>query len=319
MECEKLISIIVITYNSRATILDTLDSINRQSYRNIELVISDDHSTDGTVEICNQWIAQHTSRFSYVRLLSIDCNTGVSANCNRGVKAVSLEAEWIKLIAGDDMLMPDCIENYIDFIDNHSDARVVFSDIISFMNDIKSGFIKSKPSRVQCKLGVSSLEYQLLYFKYFGQFTLSPTLFFHRSISEKVIFDERVPMVEDVAFNYNLLKNGIRIFYMPMNTVYYRIGDSISHQITCFFSQNFINSAQLYKEYYKIDIPKSFLGTLVSLKNYLAMIRFNFFVYVLHNKRNTFSNELFKLSNMLLNCFNKVLNYAFFKFVEDKW
>jgi len=44
-----LVSIVVVTYNSSSTILETLDSIKAQTYRNIELIVSDDHSTDNTI------------------------------------------------------------------------------------------------------------------------------------------------------------------------------------------------------------------------------------------------------------------------------
>ncbi len=53
---ETLVSIVVITYNSAKFILETLESSKAQTYKNIELIISDDCSTDNTVEICQQWI-----------------------------------------------------------------------------------------------------------------------------------------------------------------------------------------------------------------------------------------------------------------------
>ena len=53
-----LVSVVVITYNSASTIIETLDSIREQSYKNIELIISDDCSKDNTVDIT------HTHNFS---------------------------------------------------------------------------------------------------------------------------------------------------------------------------------------------------------------------------------------------------------------
>ena len=41
-----LVSVVVITYNSSSTVIETLDSIKGQTYDNIELIISDDHSID---------------------------------------------------------------------------------------------------------------------------------------------------------------------------------------------------------------------------------------------------------------------------------
>ena len=51
-----LVSIIVITYNSAKFVLETLESAKAQTYQNIELIISDDGSTDNTVQICREWL-----------------------------------------------------------------------------------------------------------------------------------------------------------------------------------------------------------------------------------------------------------------------
>jgi alpha-1,3-rhamnosyltransferase len=47
-----LVSIVIITYNSAKYVLETLESVKAQTYEKIELVISDDCSTDDTVEVC---------------------------------------------------------------------------------------------------------------------------------------------------------------------------------------------------------------------------------------------------------------------------
>ena len=52
-ENNPLVSINVITYNSSKFVLETLESAKAQTYQNIELIVSDDCSTDNTVEICN--------------------------------------------------------------------------------------------------------------------------------------------------------------------------------------------------------------------------------------------------------------------------
>ncbi|MBR5577209.1 MAG: glycosyltransferase [Bacteroidaceae bacterium] len=52
------VSIVVITYNSSKYVLETLESVKAQDYPNIELIVSDDRSTDNTFELVNQWIEE---------------------------------------------------------------------------------------------------------------------------------------------------------------------------------------------------------------------------------------------------------------------
>lgn len=58
MENKPLVSIVVITYNSSEYVLETLESAKAQTYTNIELIVSDDCSTDETVSICKNGLKQ---------------------------------------------------------------------------------------------------------------------------------------------------------------------------------------------------------------------------------------------------------------------
>ena len=128
-----LVSVAVVTYNSSKTVIETLDSIFNQTYPNLELIVSDDRSTDNTVEICREWIDAHKERFVRTELLTVEKNTGVSANMNRGADAC--EGEWVKDIAGDDVLLPDCVETCVEYIQNHPEAVCVFANVEVFGGD----------------------------------------------------------------------------------------------------------------------------------------------------------------------------------------
>ena len=112
LEKSPLVSIIVITYNSSKYVLETLESAKAQTYKNIELIISDDGSKDGTINICEKWIEENEFHFKRTKIITVEKNTGIPANCNRGVN--SSNGEWVKLIAGDDILIEECIEINIE-------------------------------------------------------------------------------------------------------------------------------------------------------------------------------------------------------------
>lgn len=83
---QPLFSIIIITYNSSKYVLETLESAKKQTYQNIELVVSDDCSGDDTIKLCAQWIEDNKHRFIRATLVFSQENTGIAANCNRGLK-----------------------------------------------------------------------------------------------------------------------------------------------------------------------------------------------------------------------------------------
>ena len=118
---DSLVSISILTYNSSEFIIETLESIKAQTYQNIELVISDDCSTDNTVTLCKSWVKENGKRFANVNILETDHNTGVSANGNRA--RMACKGEWRKGIGADDKLTPTCIADYMSYVEKNPDAE----------------------------------------------------------------------------------------------------------------------------------------------------------------------------------------------------
>ncbi len=114
---QSLVTVSVVTYNSANYIEATLQSVWSQSYPHIELIISDDASTDDTVAICRQWLLKHKERFVRTQIIVSEFNTGVSANRNRA--EVTARGCYIKPLAGDDQLTPEAISRYVTHIESH--------------------------------------------------------------------------------------------------------------------------------------------------------------------------------------------------------
>lgn len=127
---QPLVSVIVITYNSEKFVLETLDSIYVQSYPNIELIITDDFSSDNTVQICKTWLDEHSERFVNSKLVTVEKNSGISPNCNRGVAASN--GQWIKIIAGDDCLERNTIEAYVQHIAKNPEITCLYSNVCEY-------------------------------------------------------------------------------------------------------------------------------------------------------------------------------------------
>ena len=100
------VSVMVPVYNAKEFIVECLDSILSQDYQNLELVVSDDCSTDGTQEILKTYLDDDR-----IKIFFNDRNLGVTKNCNQALSACS--GEFIALFAGDDVMLPGKISKQI--------------------------------------------------------------------------------------------------------------------------------------------------------------------------------------------------------------
>jgi glycosyltransferase involved in cell wall biosynthesis len=81
-----LVSVVIPTYNQKDFVHETIDSVLVQDYENIEIIITDDGSKDGTNGIIQEYAAKYPDKIFPV--LS-ERNTGIAANLNRGLAKVS--------------------------------------------------------------------------------------------------------------------------------------------------------------------------------------------------------------------------------------
>lgn len=217
----KLVSVVVVTYNSSSTVLETLDSTYDQTYSPLELIVSDDHSKDDTIRVVKNWIESHKERFADVRILTSPENTGVTRNCNRGIFAA--KGEYIQLIAGDDILLPTCIEEKTAFAEREGLNWVVSktepfgpeSDAVEKMKQFcERGYdIIAKGYKEQVDAIIHD------------NYIAGPSGGFFNSEYFSGIggFDCRYPMVEDYPFIYHYLMAGNEIVLLDKVLSRYRI------------------------------------------------------------------------------------------------
>lgn len=130
----KLVSIAMTTYNGQKYLREQLDSIFAQTYKNIELVISDDASLDNTVEILEEYKKKYKIKYSVNK-----ANLGFIKNFE---KTISLcHGDYIALADQDDIWMPDKIRTLVDEIGDNtlicSDASLIDADGRIFAQSLK--------------------------------------------------------------------------------------------------------------------------------------------------------------------------------------
>ncbi|MFC2080838.1 glycosyltransferase family 2 protein [Bacteroidota bacterium] len=241
-----LVSIVVITYNSSQYVLETLESTKNQTYKNIELIISDDASNDNTIEICNEWLTKNQQCFVDAKILTSKINTGISANCNRGLQRA--KGEWIKYIAGDDLLLENCIADNIQYIINHEEARFIFSNVIIRKSDNTTSLWLLSKKRFN-----KSAQDQFLYIlKNISSFTSTPSSFMYLKTLKKLGgFNTDYPNFEDQPLWFNITKNGYKLHLLDQLTVLYR-----KHDFSV--SENYVKNKDGAEKFFKESFKKFF-------------------------------------------------------------
>lgn len=115
---DKLVSICIPTYNGGRFIKETLESIKAQTYKNIEVIVTDDCSKDETLKICEA--------YDFVKIFHNEERQGLVGNWNRAVSKAS--GDYIKLIGQDDILAPESIEKQVKALESHPDATISIGD-----------------------------------------------------------------------------------------------------------------------------------------------------------------------------------------------
>jgi alpha-1,3-rhamnosyltransferase len=268
-----LVSVIVIAYNSSRTVLETLESVKVQTYGNIELIVTDDCSADDTVDICRDWIAVNKSRFVRAELLTVDYNTGVPANCNRGLKCA--QGKWLKFIAADDVLLPNCIKDDLKFALEHKDCYILQTDEELYQNEIRPECrIKQEDYRNKMFLDSKYFDLQHQIMLYCNP-VFSPTVFIKKELFDKVgCYDEDIRLLEDLPFYLKLTQRGFHFFYNSIKTVCYRLNDNSimasNHIDKRLFNVSLSKSSYIsYKRYRKPFM--GFFGFIISEIHYRLM------------------------------------------------
>jgi len=115
------------TYNRGATFLrETLDSICKQTYKNLEIIIADNASPDITEEVCREY-AKRDPRIRYIRQKT---NIGPTANFN--VLHKEARGDYFMQTCDDDIIAPTFIEKCVARLDAHPEAAVAMSNFVEF-------------------------------------------------------------------------------------------------------------------------------------------------------------------------------------------
>lgn len=240
-----LVSVIVATYNCAHYIEATLDSVYRQTYRDIELIVTDDCSKDNTVLMVSRWSETHKDRFIRTVQTQTQSNSGVTANYNAGLQEA--RGEWIKCLDGDDLLTEDAIDEYVRHCTEQPDFPVWYANEQLFDDNSNYGTIN------RTLLPPGSTRKQMVYLlnqRLLGICTA--TNFIHReAFVAQGGFDSRYPMYQDGSPFLQALAKRNRIGTINTVTLLKRENpNSLMHTANPVMVQNIRDCHYHYARYY---------------------------------------------------------------------
>lgn len=216
------ISVIMPVYNAEKFLKTAIQSVIKQSYKKIEIILVDDGSTDKSCKICDDY-AKKDRRIKIIH----QKNSGPSASRNTGIK--NAKGEFIFFTDADDFLEEDALSLLIESADQHQ-AEIIIGD---FQN-IKNGQLELRQdfSFLGNKLLKKEdlLSYARLYLKKPNRYLLlacSWGRLFKSSIikDNHLFFEEKLQTFEDVAFNFTYLKYAKTAFFVKKTIYSHRVYD----------------------------------------------------------------------------------------------
>lgn len=223
----KLYSIVVTHYNQMEFIYEALDSVFKQNYPNIELIVTDDKSKSFDKKTVIDYIEKKKKKniTNYI-IIANDTNLGTTKTLNKAIKKSN--GDYIQFFAADDALYDEnVITNFVNALEN-SEEFVVSSQCYlcgTTLDDIQGKYV---PTKLAKSLNNKSAKEQYVEVAKRCLYGAGATAY-KKEIFEKVgLFDESFKLVEDWSYYLLLTLNGYKIKYVDFVSFLHRSG-GVSH------------------------------------------------------------------------------------------
>lgn len=300
---EKLISIIVPVYNGEKYIKQCLMSIVNQTYKNIEIIVIDDGSTDCSKNIIKK-IMKKDSRI----LLIEQKNKGVSNSRNKALDIA--KGEYIIFVDADDWIEDCCVENMLNKIIE------LKADVLQFniyKNSKDKQFKEKQFSYVDCdieKIQLSLINSRYVQKKYnliLGNLRTVWGKIYRKSIIGNTRFNTKVVINEDGFFNLEIFLKNVKIFFVNDYLYHYRISDnSADNKFRNNYEEINHKNINLMRNMIDVNLNEEF-------QKVLNLFIYENFMRFLNNKimnKNNKDKFCYKYSNLRKELSNKELKQA---------
>lgn len=199
-----LVSVAIITYNQKEYLQECIESVLSQDYPNIEIVVADDASTDGTQEMLLDYEKKYPGKFN---LQLGKKNLGITGNSNRARFACS--GKYIAWMGGDDLMLPEKISRQVEYMEENPACTICYHDTVNFEDKTNKILHYARDFIPRGKRN-GCVRDLMKYGCFIGGCT--PII---RDMHQ-VCFDKRIPWASDWLYYVELLlRNGGEVHYLP--------------------------------------------------------------------------------------------------------
>jgi len=255
------VSVIIPCFNAQPWIRQTLESVITQRLDNIEIIVIDDGSTDGSANIIEK-------EFPSAHLIKTE-NQGASKTRNLGTEIS--KGEFIQYLDADDLLAPGKLGFQLEMLKD-SGADVAYGDWQKLVRQPDGKYVK----REEIRRKIDNPEIDL-----FTDFWCPPAVYlFRRSIVEKVGgWNKGLPIIQDARFALDCVFAGGRFVYCPGIMAYYRLHStaSVSSKDPIGFIEDCLRNALQVEEWWQEHggINAERKKALLKVYGYIARASFN--------------------------------------------
>jgi len=211
-----LVTVGAANFNNSRYVIESLESIKKQTYPNIELVIVDDASRDDSPGLIEEWLKTYEKPYRYIRH---ETNGGLCKTCNDLIK--NANGKYISLIGTDDLYVPEKIAKQVAVLESDPSAGMVYTDtyLIDENGRLKLGTLMSTLLKCPFEYAPSG---DILNELQQMNFVHALSMLIRKSVYEEIGgYDEDLPF-EDYDMNLRIAKR-YKVLFMEDILCLYRI------------------------------------------------------------------------------------------------
>ncbi|MDO8444902.1 MAG: glycosyltransferase family 2 protein [Deltaproteobacteria bacterium] len=263
------VSVIIVNYNGKGLTVGCLKVLERQTFRNFEVLVVDNASSDDSLYEIQRFLKEHSEGFQ-IKLIPLDNNTGFSGGNVVGLKHAS--GEHIALLNNDTEPGERWLEELVNAMDKAPEVGICASKLIAYGTDIidsaGDGFSTSLKGFKRGEGENLSLYEKQEYI--FG--ACAGAALYRRTMIEKIGFlDEDFFLIhEDTDLNLRAQIYGWKVLYVPKALVYHKVRSTIGNmsKMALYYTlrnSEFVRIKNIPASLFPRKAPELILGTLAEI------------------------------------------------------